>query len=50
MIQHIQESCGLSSMKDTPTILFEDNVDCIAQIIGGYVNSDRIKHISPKFF
>ena len=30
MIQHIQESCGLSSIKGDPTILFEDNVACIA--------------------
>ena len=33
MIQHIQELCGLSSMKGDATILFEDNVACIAQII-----------------
>ena len=30
MIQHIRESCGLSSIKDDPTILFEYNVACIA--------------------
>ena len=50
MIQHIQESCGLSSIKGDPTILFEDNVACIAQIIGGYIKGDRTKHILPKFF
>ena len=50
MIRHIQESCGLSSVKDKPTILFEDNVACIAQIKGGYIKGDRTKHISPKFF
>ncbi|KAL6346206.1 hypothetical protein AAG906_027956 [Vitis piasezkii] len=38
MIQHIRESCGLSSIKGDPTILFEDNV------------AYRTKHISPKFF
>jgi len=32
MIQHIQESCELSSTKDTPTILFEDKIACIAQL------------------
>ena len=32
MMHHIQESCGLSSVKDKPTILFEDNAACIAQI------------------
>ena len=50
MIHHIQESYGLSSVKDKPTILFEDNAACIAQIKGGYIKGDRTKHISPKFF
>ena len=50
MIQHIQESCGLSSIKDSPTTLFEDNVAFIAQIKGRYIKGDRTKHISPKFF
>ena len=50
MIQHIRESCGLSSIKGDPTILFEDNTACIAQITGGYIKGDRTKHISPKFF
>ena len=50
MIQHIQESCGLPSIKDNPTTLFEDIVACIAQIKGGYIKGDRTKHISPKFF
>ena len=50
MIHHIQESCGLSSIKDKPTILFEDNAACIAQIKGGYIKGDRTKHISPKIF
>ena len=35
MILHIRESCGLSSIKGDLTILFEDNVACIAQITGG---------------
>ena len=50
MIQHIRESCGLSSIKGDPTILFEDNAACIAQITGGYIKGDKSKHISPKFF
>ena len=50
MIQHIWESCGLSSIKGDPTILFEDNAACIAQITGGYIKGDKTKHISPKFF
>ena len=32
MIQHIQEECGLESIKGNPTILYEDNTTCIAQI------------------
>ena len=32
MIQHIRESCGLSSINNNPTILYEDNAACIAQI------------------
>ena len=50
MIQYIRESCRLSSIKGDPTILFENNVACIAQIKGGYIKEDRIKYISPKFF
>ena len=50
MIQHIQESSGLPSIKDNPTTLFEDNTACIAQIKGGYIKGARTKHISPKFF
>ena len=50
MIHHIQESCGLSSLKDKTTILFEDNAACIAQIKGGYIKGDRTKHILPKIF
>ena len=50
MIQNIPESCGLFCIKGDLTILFEDNVACIAQIAGGYIKGDRTKHISPKFF
>ena len=34
----------------TPTILYEDNTACIAQLKEGYIKGDRTKHISPKFF
>ena len=50
MIQHIRESCGLSSIKNNPTLLYEDNAACITLIKGGYIKGDRIKHISLKFF
>ena len=49
MIQHIQESCGLPSIKHSSTTLFEDNVACITQIKGSYIKGDRTKHISQKF-
>ena len=34
----------------TPTIVYEDNAACVAQLKGGYIKGDRTKHISPKFF
>ena len=49
MIQHIKKSCELSSIKNKPTVLYEDNVACIAQVKGGYIKGDQTKHISPKF-
>lgn len=33
-----------------PTILYEDNAACIAQLKGGYIKGNRTKHISPKLF
>ncbi|KAL2235882.1 UNVERIFIED_CONTAM: hypothetical protein Sindi_1320400 [Sesamum indicum] len=50
MIQHIRGTCGLSLEKIIPTILYEDNATCIAQLKEGYIKGDRMKHISPKFF
>jgi hypothetical protein len=34
LIQHIREKCGLSTIKESPTILYEDNAACITQIRG----------------
>jgi hypothetical protein len=50
MIQHIQESCGIKTIKESPTVIYEDNAACITQIKEGYIKGDRTKHISPKFF
>ena len=47
---YIQENYGMSLDKGSPTVLNEDNVACIAQLKGGYIKGDRIKHISPKLF
>ena len=49
MISHIQKSCGLNTM-DTPTIIYEDNAACVAQMQTGYIKNNLTKHISPKFF
>ena len=50
MTQHIRGTCGLSSSKNLPTILYEDNTSCITQIKWGYIKTDKTKHISPKLF
>ena len=49
MIQYIKKSYGLSSIKNKPTVLYEGNAACIAQVKGGYIKGDRTMHISPKF-
>ena len=50
MIRHIRKACGLSSINGDLTILFEDNVACIAQIKEGHIKGERTIHISPKKF
>jgi hypothetical protein len=40
----------LSIVKESPTILFEDNDVCNIQFRKGYIKGDKTKHISPKFF
>ena len=49
VIQHICEKYGLSSIKNSPMILYKDNATCISQIRGSYIKGDRTKHITPKF-
>jgi hypothetical protein len=49
MTQYIHGSCGFSSNRGTPTILYEDNIACMAQLKGGCIKEDGTKHISPKF-
>ena len=36
--------------KKIPTIVYEDNAACIAQLKEGYIKGDKMKHISPKLF
>ena len=40
VIQHIHENCGLLSIKNSPTIKYEDNAACITQIRGDYIKLD----------
>ncbi|GJZ86554.1 retrovirus-related pol polyprotein from transposon TNT 1-94 [Tanacetum coccineum] len=49
MTQLIVTSCGLNKEK-SPTIIYEDNAACIAQMKEGYIKSDRTKHIPPRYF
>jgi hypothetical protein len=42
-------TCGLNTIQ-TPTIIYEDNAACVAQVQTGYVKSGLTKHIHPKFF
>ena len=43
------KSCGKGSIK-SPTIIYEDNAACVAQMQTGYIKSNITKHISPKLF
>ena len=49
MINHIQQSCDIGSITK-PTIIYEDNSACIAQMNAGYIKSNITKHIAPKLF
>jgi hypothetical protein len=49
VFNHIQSSCGIDSI-GPPTIIYEDNVACVAQMQPGYVKSNFTKHITPKLF
>ena len=49
MINHIQQSCGIGSIK-SPIIIYEDNAACVAQMQTGYIKSNITKHIAPKLF
>jgi hypothetical protein len=49
-IQHIQDECGLESVKENPTVIYKDNTTCIVQIKDRYIKGDRTKYISSKFF
>lgn len=50
MTHHIRTACGITDGKDEPTVLYEDNAACIAQLKDGYIKGDKTKHVLPKFF
>ena len=50
VIHFIKEKCGLKCNVKIFIVLFEDNVECIAQLKRGFIKGDRMKHISPKLF
>ena len=37
-------------INNSPSIIYEDNAACVAQVGGGYIKGEKTKHISPKFF
>ena len=45
----ITAQCGLAQ-DNKPTIIFEDNVACVAQVETGFIKTDRVKHICPQIF
>jgi hypothetical protein len=49
VINHIQVSCGIEPI-GSPTIIYEDNAACIAQMQSSYVKSNVTKHITQKLF
>jgi hypothetical protein len=49
MLDHIQKSCGIGTI-ESPTIIYEDNTACVAQIQTRYIKTNYTKHISVKLF
>src|SRR5688572_14989052 len=44
VINHIQSSCGIHPI-ESPTIIYEDNAACVAQMQQGYIKSNVTKHL-----
>jgi hypothetical protein len=49
MKNHIHKSCGIGSFESS-TIIYTDNVACVAWMQIGYIESNIIKHIASKLF
>jgi hypothetical protein len=39
VINHIETSCGICAL-ESPTIIFEDNAACVAQMQTGYIKTN----------
>ena len=50
VISHIQNICQITSVNNSPIIIYEDNDVCVVQVRERYIKGDKTKHISPKFF
>ncbi|GKD04714.1 hypothetical protein Tco_1179688 [Tanacetum coccineum] len=48
MTQLIVTTCGLKK-EESPTLIYEDNAACVAQMKEGYIKSDQTKHIPPRY-
>jgi hypothetical protein len=46
---HIQKSCEICAI-ESPTIIYENNAACVAQLQTGYIKTNYTKYISPKLF
>jgi hypothetical protein len=46
VINHNETSCGICAL-ESPTIIYEDNAACVAQMQTGYIKTNYTKHISP---
>jgi hypothetical protein len=49
VIDHIHTSYGMGIV-ESPTIIYEDNVACVAQMQTWYIKNNYTKHISLKLF
>jgi hypothetical protein len=49
IIDHIHISYGIGVI-GSPTIIYEDNVACVAKMQMGYIKTNYTKHISPKLY
>jgi hypothetical protein len=45
----ITEQCEFAQ-DSKPTVIFEDNAACVAQVGAGFIKTNRTKHICPEIF